>query len=421
MEENEIRDGQGVALARVPVFDREQRLWGYEVRCVTSPQRDSESHEGKEVVLSYLASTAYIGLQMVSERGKKLIVSLDEKMILEQFPYALPPNLALIKVSRKEPAEPSLIVALEELKRDDYGLAVVDIPPDPSEDAICLLADVFCVLVAGLDRPLGPLVDSLKRPGVALMAVGVSDRTMLARCHSAGFDLYQGSYFKSPEQVPIRRLTTNEAARLRLLHLIENADPDVPEVAEAIQSDPALSFRLLAYLNSAAFGFRQSIKSIRQSITLLGWNRVKNWLRVALISDMAQGVHSAELVHLAAQRGKFLELIGERFDFWGFDPNALQLLGLFSLLDTILQVPMADAVEYLPLDAKMKAALKRDPNSEYYPLIQLAELYEEGRWTEADELVSRLGLDDDLVKAAFHVAVSWANQWSEFGAEIAEK
>ena len=410
-----------MALARVPVFDREQKLWGYEVRCVTASLMDEEAHEGKEVVLSYLASTAYIGLQMVSERGRKLVVSLDEKMIVEQFPYALPPNLALIKVTHQQPAEASLIEALEELKRDDYGLAVVDIPPDPSTDPICRLADVYCVPVAGLDRSLGPLVDSLKRPGVSLMAVGVSDRLMLARCHSAGFDLYQGSYFKSPEQVPVRELTTNEAARLRLLHLIESADPDVPEVAEAIQSDPALSFRLLAYLNSAAFGFRQSIKSIRQSITLLGWKRVRNWLRVALISDMAQGVHSGELVHLAAQRGKFLELIGERFDFWGFDPDALQLLGLFSLLDTILQVPMADAVEYLPLDARMKAALKKDPNSEYYPLIRLAELYEEGRWKEAAGLVSRLGLDDDLVKAAFQAAVSWANQWSEFGAGIAER
>ncbi len=244
---------------------------------------------------------------------------------------------------------------------------------------------------------------------------------MLAHCHSAGFDLFQGSYFKSPEEIPVRRLTSNEATRLRLLHLIDKPDPDFIEVAAAIQSDPALSFRLLAYLNSAAFGLRQTIKSIRQSIALLGWKRVRNWLRVALISDMAQGAQSGELVHLAIQRGKFLELIGERFDFWGFDPDALQLLGLFSLLDSILQVPMSDAVQYLPLDARMKAALKGDSNSEYYPLIQLAELYEEGCWAEAGELVARLGLDDELVKAAFQVAVSWANQWSEYGADVAAK
>jgi EAL and modified HD-GYP domain-containing signal transduction protein len=113
---------------------------------------------------------------------------------------------------------------------------------------------------------------------------------------------------------------------------------------------------------------------------------------------------------LAAQRGKFLERIGQIYDYWGFDPESLHMLGIFSLLDAMLGMPMRDIVMHLPLDEKLKAALCQDPNNEYLPLLQLAQQCEEARWQEVEQIFQKLNMDGDKVRGAFQEAVDWASE-----------
>lgn len=394
-----------LVLERRPVFDDQQKLWGYEIRCLHSGSVSDDPGAAE----SCLASSAYIGLQQVSDRGKRLIVSFGEKAVLDQIPYALPPALAAVKIEEQGVHPREIQSALEELKSSGYLVALSGFSANPLWENLYGLADILCVRVSE-SRTLSEIASRMQGYSSLLLAQGIADRQLLSQCQEAGFQLFEGSYFKSPEDVPIRRITSNEVARLRLMGLIEEDDPDFPKLAEAVQADAALSYRLLGYLNSAAFGFRQSIKSIRQAITLLGWTRTRQWLRVAILSDMGRTTHASELVYLAAQRGRFLELLGERFDYWGFDPESLQMLGLFSLLDAMLGVTMAEAVRYLPVEEKLKGALRGDANNEYLPLLRLAEALEEGQTELADELISRLGLDGEGVRRAYQSAVAWANQ-----------
>ena len=240
------------------------------------------------------------------------------------------------------------------------------------------------------------------------MATGVQDPAWFEICREMGFSLYSGAFFKTPDVIKLRKLSSNEVSRFKLLRLLEMHEPDIDVMAETIQTDVSVSFRLLAYLNSAAFGFPQKIKSIRQAITLLGWNKMKNWLRVSLIMEVSPNKDASDLMLLAVQRGKFLELIAADHDYWGFDPDSLNLLGIFSLLDVMLGVPMADIVAHLPLDTKLQSALCGEPNSEYLPLLQLARLFEEARWPEAEKMIQQLNLDNGKVGGAFQRAVDWA-------------
>ena len=396
-----------LVLERRPVFDDQQRLWGYEIRCL-SDNSGPDDAGSTEQTLSCLASSAYIGLQQVSDRGKKLVVAFGEKALLDQIPYALPPVLAAVKIEEQTGHPQEIQSALEQLKTSGYLVALAGFTADPRWESVYGIADILCVRVAE-SAVLSELVPKMRSYSSLLLAQGIADRSLLSRCQEAGFHLFQGAYFKSPEDVSVRRITSNEVARLRLMGLIEEDDPSFPKLAEAVQADAALSFRLLGYLNSAAFGFRQSIKSIRQAITLLGWTRMRQWLRVAILSDMSQTTHASELVYLAAQRGRFLELLGERFDYWGFDPESLQMLGLFSLLDAMLGITMDEAVRYLPVEEKLKRALRGDSASEYLPLLQLAEALEEEESALAGDLISRLGLDGEGVQWAYQAAVAWAN------------
>jgi EAL and modified HD-GYP domain-containing signal transduction protein len=243
-----------------------------------------------------------------------------------------------------------------------------------------------------------------------LLARRVDDAVQFDICRDVGVTLFEGAFFKQPDTITIHKMTSNKAARLKLLQRIEAPDPDIDTIAEAIQDDAAISFRLLTYLNSAAFGLSQKVKSIHHAIRLLGWQKLKNWLRVVLINDMSEADSAADLLQVSAQRGKFLEQVARDHDFWGFDPESVHLLGLFSLLDTMLATPMQEIVTFLPIENKLKGALRQDPDNEYLPLLRLAQYLEEARWDDAQAMIRQLNMDRDKIFAAFNEAVGWADQ-----------
>ena len=142
---------------------------------------------------------------------------------------------------------------------------------------------------------------------------------------------------------------------------------------------------------------------------LLGWIKLKTWLRAVLIVDMAGKEEiPRELAALSLQRAKFFELLATAYDYWGFNPGTLFLMGLFSLMDAILGMPMENVAELLPLDAKFKAALLRDPNNEYRPLFELLECLEDADWLTLEALTHKLFMDLDQVKTTFAQARDWA-------------
>jgi c-di-GMP phosphodiesterase len=397
-----------VSLARRPVFDDKRRLWGYELFPVGGATAPAES-ANKESAATSLAKSAYMGLQNMLDRGKKIVLDFNAKGLLDDLPYVLPPVAAVVQVDETVLSSPDVVPSLKRLKTDGFLVAVDGFTGSPAGDPLYRMADIISIAVEGKRRDDLTAVMEFTRPyEVLTMATGVQDPACFEACREIGFSLYSGAFFKTPDVIKLRKMSPTEVSRFRLLRLFEMQEPDIDVLAETIQTDVAASFRLLAYLNSAAFGLPQKIKSIRQAIALLGWNKMKNWLRVSLLMDVSRNKDAADLMLLAVQRGKFLELIAADQDHWGFDPDSLNLLGIFSLLDVMLGVPMADIVAHLPLDTKLQSALCGAPNSEYVPLLQLARLFEEARWPEAEKMIQQLNLDDGKVRVSFQRSVDWA-------------
>jgi EAL and modified HD-GYP domain-containing signal transduction protein len=241
-----------------------------------------------------------------------------------------------------------------------------------------------------------------------LMARGVKSIEQFQAARDIGFTLFQGPFFKEPEYVRDRKLASNAVSRLNLLRLMETEDPDFKALGEAIRTDVSISFRLLAYLNSPWFGLRQNIQSIDQAVRMLGWLKLKSWLRAVLIVDMAgKDEVPQELAVLSLQRAKFFELLTTHYDYWGFDTGALFLMGLFSLMDAILGMPMISLVELLPLGAKLKSVLTGDPNSEYRPLFRLLECLEDADWPALEVQTQKLFMDINQIKDTFAQARDW--------------
>jgi EAL and modified HD-GYP domain-containing signal transduction protein len=404
-----------VSIARQPIFDQNRRLWGYELFCVGEGPSARPDAEPENTAIS-VAASAYMGLQQILKQGQNIMLNFDEMGILDDMPYALPPVHAAVQVDERVFLRPDIPEMLERLKSDGYLIAVRGFSGQPQFDPLYELADIIAVPVIGKQKAeVATLLASIHDVDARLLARRVDDAAGFAMSREAGVTLFEGAFFKKPDTITVHKMTSSAVSRLKLLQRIEQRDPDIDALAETIQSDAAISFRLLTYLNSAAFGFSQNIKSIHHAIRLLGWTKLKNWLRVVLLNDMSEATAAPDLLQLSAQRGKFLERVAQDHDFWGFDPESLHLLGLFSLLDTMLGTPMDEIVTFLPIENKLKDALRRDANNEYLPLVQLAQCVEENRWEDADVMMKRLNLNREKVTAAFREAVEWADQLTSMG------
>lgn len=387
---------------RHTILDDKRRIWGYEFA------GGAEAAAARRINEKSLAQSSYIGLQQAIGRGRKVMASFSPQAVVEGAPYALPPGHGVIQVRDEGHLSDETLEAMRKLKADGFLLAVEFAAAQDLARRRFALADAICCSPAKGEVPTAFM---LKARGLKaqLLARGVASTAEAERLKAQGFTLFTGPFLKEAEQLPERKLTTMETSRFTLLRMMEDPEPDFDRLSATIQTDVALSFRLLSYLNAPAFGFTQKIQSIKQAAVLLGWIKLKNWLRAVLLAEMSgKGEVKNELVVLSVQRGRFLELLTREYDFWGFDPGTLFMLGLFSLLDALLGMPMSEAVDYLPLDDKLKAALLRKQNNEYLPLIELADCLEEADWDRFAGLAQKLAMDQERVKGFFASAMAWA-------------
>lgn len=411
-----------LSIVRQPVFDLKDRLWGYQLFCVGSQGPVCSGLEEADTIAANLAASAFIGLKQVTEKGMKLMVDFTSKNLFDHMPYALPPDLAAVTVPENFSLQAEMFEILSKLRKDGYTIVVRNFSADARYEKIYRLAHIFAVDAQNTPFTLlSKVVSSPLRNGVPLMAMQLENQNIYKQYQTIGFDLFHGSFFKSTDELILRKLAVNEVSRFKLLKLVEEKEPDVSNIVEALQADATLSFRLLSFLNSAAFGFRQKIKSIQQAVSLLGWQKLKNWMRVVLLGELNQSKHASALMFMAAQRGKFLEIIAAENDYWGFNPDSLHLLGMFSLLDAMLQTQMSDIVDHLPIEEKLKAALLNEPNNEYLPLLKLAQALEDVKWESVEPLINRLNLKLSDVTDAFQTSLEWALTWLEVQGNRTEK
>jgi c-di-GMP phosphodiesterase len=172
-----------------------------------------------------------------------------------------------------------------------------------------------------------------------------------------------------------------------------------------VARDVALSFRMLRYVNSAFFGVRSEVRSIGHALALLGLDNARRWATLSILASVDD--KPTELTLTALTRARFCELAGEELELAG--GSELFTLGLFSVIDALMDTPMQDVVESLPLADDMRAALvhRQGPLGELLDAVAAREQGESGVGTSvphADELYLR--------------AVIWANTAAEslFGA-----
>ncbi len=396
-------------LARQPIFDKAKRVRGYELLFRHAPDAQSALMSDENLATMKVVADAYVCLGASLFKDPVVMVNFSASSILQHAPYALPPGHAVVELSGAAPETPELLESLARLKRDGYLICLDDaVSPDP-DGALLPLADFIKIDVLRRSREeLSQTVERLASSGARLLAKRVETAKLFDMAVSLGFSWFQGFFFQKPEIMPGRKLPSNQITRLKLFRLIEDADVDLEKLAEVIQADVSISYRLLTLLNSAAFALPVKIRSIQRGIILLGLKQLRNWLRVVIFTDMAPKGKTRELSISSVVRGKFLENTAKAHDKSQDMGSALFLLGLFSLLDALLDLPMERIAGSLPLDDDVKIALCGGEN-QFTDWIDLARCFENADWESMDRIMERQGLDPALIAKAYFEALDWTN------------
>ncbi len=405
--------------ARQPVFGRNRKVWGHDLIVRDAPW--ARGGVGNKQVLPFTRNLAREPKSYAFLPGHvgdtKVMVSFAEHAVLKKAPQALPDTYTVVEIAEVDAPAKEYLWALDNLKKSHYLLAIDNFENRPGNEALLDRADFVKIRLPGkTPRTIMALLQKARDKKCTAIATGLENKKLYETAQSLGFSYFQGAYFKKPLVVKNRRLSATEASKIELFNLIENGTPDFARLAESISMDASISYRLLLFLNSAAFSFPVEITSINHAVVILGWEQVKDWLRMAILNDLAPKEESRELMRLAAQRSSFFKLAAVRSGYRADPPDRLFLLGLFSLLEPMLGMPLSELVENLPVAEELKQGLSRQ-NKRLGLWLELAQRIETADWMAVDRIVEYLHLDPEAVANSYYDAHVVMHSFFGAGAE----
>jgi len=394
---------QQIYIGRQAIFDRNYQVTSYELLFRSSEGKvDAEGDYMTSKVL--VGALMDIGLDKIS--GHKMVhINASESFLESGVIESLPADQVGIEILEHVPVTDAMINICRDLKEKGYHMMLDDVVYAPHLDPLIEIVDVVKVDLPYV-KDLTAQVRALRRFKVKLLAEKVETYEDYERCKDLGFDYFQGYFFCKPEIIEGQTMPESKIAVLRALQKVMTATV-VNDIQDVVKQDVSLSYRLLKYINSAAFGMRREIESIEQALVLLGLNNARRWL--ALLSLSALGDEKPlELIRTALYRGHLLESIAKHLqeDETGDD----FLLGMFSVLDALLDQPMEKAIEGMALPHEVREALLKDDAPMFYKLKILYAL-ERGDWDDVLALSTQyqaLRIQDLM---GFHTqAWAWADE-----------
>jgi EAL and modified HD-GYP domain-containing signal transduction protein len=389
-------------VARQPIFDRSEKVFGYELLFRNGLEEAFHS-DPDTAARSTLDSSLLFGIDALCD-GRRAFINCTREVLLKDLITLLPSNLAVVEVLESVEADSSVIAACRRLKEAGYVIALDDFAPNDPREPLIGLADIIKVDVRATTR--AERLAMIKRYGTwrcRMLAEKVETQEEFREAAKDGFFYFQGYFFRKPELMTAREIPANRLNYLRMLEIVSRSELDMKEIERLIKSEASVCYRLLRYLNSAVFSFQTEIHSVRHALGMLGEREIRRWVR--LVATVGAGQEkSSELVLSALVRARFCELLSPRL---GAGESDLFLLGLLSLMDVIMEIPMAQVLESVRLDQESKAVLLGGVGR-LRPLYQLMLAQESGEWEATAQLARQLRLHDSEVADAYFQAVVWA-------------
>jgi len=392
-----------IYLARQPIFDDEQGIFGYELLFRDSRENKAEVGEDGKSATSKVMLNTMMEQDLGRLVGNKLaFFNLDYEFLLAGTDLPFSSEHVGIEIVENVPINENSIAAVAQLGILGYTIALDNFSWREGIEALLEHADLVKIdilehdVMAQID-----IIKKLKGHDVTMVAKSVETRAQFEQCRRLGFKYFQGFFLCRPTTVTAKRLPESKINVMRLVKQLQDPDVTPEELEKIIRNDVALHYRLLRTVNSAYYGLSVKIKSIQHAIVYLGIPTIRSWARLQVMAGVDD--RPSELMRLALIRAHMCELMTANMAKETQDMAFTA--GLFSLLDALMDTPMNEVIGLLPLDDDLIDALV-NREGPYGRLLKTVISYERGEWDEINEELFPV----DKLRRSYLESVAWATE-----------
>ena len=393
-----------IFLARQPIYDGDRRTFGYELLYRGGPDAASIIVDPDEATRSVMQH-ALLDWGMERIIGEHFgFINASPQLVVDGLHRALPPEGIILELREEQIPDGETLDRLAMARREGYHFALDNVRSLRHVCSSRLLGLSSMLKVEVPDLGVGELTEIARwvraeQPGTLLIAEKVETAAHHAAATEAGFDLFEGYYYARPETLRRSARPSGVTSTMSLMAEMQRSDIDIDRVEELVGSDPSLAYRILAVVNSSAFGLDRRVESLRHAIVLLGVGQVRHL--ATLIALSASNDSNDELVASAAIRGRVASAVTASRD----DKSAAFTVGLLSVTDALYQTPMEELIDELPVSAAIREALL-DGTGPHGDALAIARSCERA---DVDRLVELVPDRLDEVQEAYAEAVAWAD------------
>jgi c-di-GMP-related signal transduction protein len=394
-------------LARQPILTRDKRFFAYEILSRYGPENYCSPTPGSSISEKAMDELFLMGVRTITE-GLPAFMNCTRDFLIRDYLTLMPKELIVGEILETVSPDNEVLAACSRMRQLGYRLALDDYCHLPETEAFLELADFVKVdVLLTTFAEQGRVVNLCHERGVPAVAEKVESDEQFRRCLEIGYDYFQGYFFCRPQIVERRSVPANKRVYLELLQAANARVFDLHHISTIFRQDVSLSYRLLRYLNSAAFAFQSEIRSIPHALALLGETPLRKWISLVSVAGLGDEVADG-LLRLPLLRAMFCELIGKKTGMHR-ETNELFLLGLLSVMDVLLNMRMIDVLVEIPVDNEIKKALLGKP-SRYRPIFEVVLDYESGTWEQLADAARRVGLHEEFLPDLYLRSVRWVTE-----------
>lgn len=394
-------------VARQAILDTDKNVIGYELLFRDGKQNCFPNVAPDEATSKILASNHLtLGLDEITG-GKTSFINFFEDTLLYRFPTSLDPMNVVIEIVETAPVSEPLLAACKHIKQLGYRLALDDHDFDPKWDIFLPYIDIIKVDVRESD------FDTIKKhipkfldAKLKLIAEKVETYQEFEQYKELGFHYFQGYFYARPEVIKQKNIPNSKLSMIELIGESAKMQMDFERINNIIERDVALSYMLLRFINNPMVNKRNKITSLRHALNYMGEVELKKFIALLALANLGDS-KPMELLQVSLVRAKFCELLAKEKHESENPPKGF-LVGLFSLIDAMLDRRMESIMDNLPLSEDLKLALCGQKNN-LLIYLEIAKTFETGNWPRTKKLAGAIKVQQKMLHGIYNQAVVWSN------------
>ncbi len=342
-----------IIIGRQQIFDQKLNIYAYEL-LFRGNDFDLNQKEGATQATNQVITDTILELGLNTIVGPhKAFINFTTQNILDKTPLHLPKDRIVIEVLENVEIDSRIVANLKELSKLGYIIALDDFVFSDEWTPLVEFADIIKLDIMEMgETKTRELITRLKPYNVQLLAEKVETYSEYQYLLELGCHYFQGFFFNKPNIVSGKRVSVNQTSAIQLLNTVNNPDVEFEDLTKIVSLDVGLSYKLLHYINSAFFALPNKVSSINHAISYLGLKEIKRWINILTLASLSNKPEA--VMQNALIRGKMCE---ELAGLSGNKSDNFFLIGILSNLDSLLDMPLNEALGQLPLADDIVSAI----------------------------------------------------------------